>query len=249
MNTNLAANAQQGSGSENVSLASHPDLKKPVVTLKCCCCGGATLGRQFHNQDTGFGLGACCVDFVKPRTEDMARTYGAEGIHFNVDPAIQVREAGNNGEWSTWHISQNLTDRWGGFNYHNAAAKPLEPLEDSPELLERLRSQMWDEITFVTRKDGQFGILFEVEFCSRESEEGIYDMTDDWYKRLPAHSEAVARLLRGLEAIAPQYPGVCFAVPRESEIVEDRPAAWAFVPDGLLTDETRMRLGSLLLEL
>ncbi len=70
--------------------------------------------------------------------------------------------------------------------------------------------------------------------------------------RMPSDAaarEAVARLLRGLEAIAPQYPGVCFAVPRESEIVEDRPAAWAFVPDGLLTDETRMRLGSLLLEL
>lgn len=100
------------------------------------------------------------------------------------NPAIQVREAGNNGEWSTWHISQNLTDRWGGFNYHNAAAKPLEPLEDSPELLERLRSQMWDEITFVTRKDGQ------PEFCSRSSsacgkaKRYIHDMTDDWYKRL-----------------------------------------------------------------
>lgn len=52
--------------------------------LICCCCGGITMGRQFHNQDRGYGLGSCCVDFVKPREEDMERTYGIEGIHYFV---------------------------------------------------------------------------------------------------------------------------------------------------------------------
>lgn len=40
----------------------HPDTAKPIKTLRCCCCGGYSEGRQFHNQDTGYGLGACCVD-------------------------------------------------------------------------------------------------------------------------------------------------------------------------------------------
>jgi len=35
----------------------HPDIVKPVRRLVCCCCGGSITGRQFHNQDTGHGLG------------------------------------------------------------------------------------------------------------------------------------------------------------------------------------------------
>jgi hypothetical protein len=54
----------------------------PLRRLICCCCGAATTGRQFHNQDRGYGLGSCCVEFVKPRTDDMERTYGKEGVHY-----------------------------------------------------------------------------------------------------------------------------------------------------------------------
>lgn len=64
----------------------HPDIDKPIQTLKCCCCGGYTKGRQFHNQDTGFGLGFCCLRFVKSRCEDVERTYGVLGIHY-MDPS------------------------------------------------------------------------------------------------------------------------------------------------------------------
>lgn len=64
----------------------HPDIDKPIQTLKCCCCGGYTKGRQFHNQDTGFGLGFCCLQFVQSRCEDVERTYGVLGIHY-MDPS------------------------------------------------------------------------------------------------------------------------------------------------------------------
>lgn len=64
--------------------ARHPDADKPIRTLQCCCCGGYTRGRQFYNQDTGHGLGDCCVDFVTPRTEDMERTYGVPGVHYRI---------------------------------------------------------------------------------------------------------------------------------------------------------------------
>ena len=60
----------------------HPDASQKVVILKCCCCGGFTRGRQFSNQDLGFGLGACCVEFVRPRVDDMEATYGVLGVHY-----------------------------------------------------------------------------------------------------------------------------------------------------------------------
>ncbi len=71
----------------------HPDIAKPVRGLICCCCGGRISGRQFHNQDTGYGLGDCCVEFVKPRTENMERTYGIEGVHYRLDHEDHGREA------------------------------------------------------------------------------------------------------------------------------------------------------------
>lgn len=61
---------------------SHPDLTKPVRGLTCTCCGSAFKGRQFHNQDTGYGLGDCCVEYVRPRVDDVERTYGVAGVHY-----------------------------------------------------------------------------------------------------------------------------------------------------------------------
>lgn len=227
----------------------HPDTAKPIETLRCCCCCGDTEGRQFHNQDTGFGLGACCVEPVKPRVEDMARTYGIEGVHYKLDPEIKVREPAGNGEWSTWRISQNLTDRWGDINRYDEANKPLALLDGTPGLLEQLTAQMCDEITFVARKDGQFGLLFEIEFCSLESEKETCDNSDEWYQTLKPHAQIVSTLLAGLKSLTPQYPGVSFAVPDESEVVDDRPAVWAFVPDSLLTEHQRHALSHALLSL
>lgn len=165
------------------------------------------------------------------------------------DPVAKVRIPGSGGEWSEWKISQNLTDRWGEINDYSREKKPLELLEQDTELLERLRSQMWDEATFVARKDGRFGILFEVEFCSRESEESEKDHDPYWYSTLRPHDQVVKVLLADLAELAREYPGVEFAVPSESEIIDDRPAAWAFVADGLLDDKKRAQLGLAMLSL
>lgn len=62
----------------------HPDRSQPIVRLRCCCCGASFRGRQFHNQDVGFGLGDCCVEFVSARVADVAATYGIPGVHFRV---------------------------------------------------------------------------------------------------------------------------------------------------------------------
>lgn len=231
----------------------HPDLAKPIRTLRCTCCGQHTQGRQFHNQDTGFGLGDCCHDYVKPRVEDMERTYGIHGVHYKLDPVALVREVGQNlaDPQVEWRISQNLTDRWGDINRHDEASKPLALLEGNPELLERLRDQMWDEITFVVRMDGQFGLLYEVEYCSRESEQHCdpEEQTSDWFKNLRPQAVVEQTLLKGMEPLAQQFPGVKFGVPEVKWIIDDRPAAWAFVPDGLLDEQQRETLGKALLAL
>jgi hypothetical protein len=65
----------------------------PVRRLYCCCCGGNFQGRQFHNQDTGYGMGPCCADQVlkhrpfgqEPMSlEEFQRTYGIAGVNFDV---------------------------------------------------------------------------------------------------------------------------------------------------------------------
>jgi hypothetical protein len=166
------------------------------------------------------------------------------------DPTVRVQLVSADGAWAEWNLSHNLTDRWGELNYYNEANKPLELLSDNAELHERLVGQMWDEATFVVRKDGQFGILFEAEFCSLESEEGQKDQySPEFFAKLKPHDEAVKLLIEGMKPLVDKYPGVLFAVPEPSEVINDRPAAWAFVPDGHLTPELRDELGHALLAL
>jgi hypothetical protein len=64
----------------------HPDMKKQVRSLTCCCCGERTRGRQFFNRDTGFGLCVECVPRChKGETEkSFARCYGVRGVHYGV---------------------------------------------------------------------------------------------------------------------------------------------------------------------
>lgn len=165
------------------------------------------------------------------------------------DPVVRVRPVGQSEEWGKWNITQNLTDRWGELNYHDAANKPLGLLESDHPLLERLRAQMWDELTFVVRKDGQFGILFEAEFCSRESEAQDQQCDSAWYASLKPYSEVVKALLDGMAPLMEKFPGVQFAVPDQTQVINGRPAAWAFVADGLLSDVQRAELGQALLSL
>lgn len=163
------------------------------------------------------------------------------------DPEIFVTLGGSPNDWSVWRISQNLTDRWGELNYHNGENKPLEPLEKDEVLLERLRSQMWDEMTFIVRKDGQYGILFECEYVSRESEASMGDGNE--YDQLSPHSEMIKLLDAGICELSGLFPGVEFSIPDEDEIVNGRPAIWAFVKDGLLNAQGCDRLGRLMLQI
>ena len=60
--------------------------KPKYKQLKCCCCGGSAYGEQFWNQDTGYGLGDCCVETVSQNTtqEWVEQAYGKAGINYLV---------------------------------------------------------------------------------------------------------------------------------------------------------------------
>jgi len=66
----------------------------PIRRLTCCCCGASTIGRQWWNRDTGFGLCADCIPFVHnaQTAADMVSSYGEHGIHYDLQPTTTREE-------------------------------------------------------------------------------------------------------------------------------------------------------------
>lgn len=154
-----------------------------------------------------------------------------------VDPDVAVATPSEPAFGAVWQISQTLTDRNGEIEPDRNPSLRTE-LESTPGLLDRLRGQMFDEITFVSRKGGQYGVLFEVECTSAES---------DHDQAQASYTEVVQRLLAQAETLGAEFPKVMFAVPNDHETFDGRPAIWGFAPDGALTPEERDRLGNRLL--
>jgi hypothetical protein len=147
---------------------------------------------------------------------------------------VKVRLAKDEGLWATWNFHDGLTTRFGELNWQLDNKQLVEQLANNPCLFERLVGQMWDEMTFIAWKDGEFGILYEVEYMSCESE--AREGGTQFDGALMPHEEVIAGLLRALEKLAQAFPEVTFAVPSEEEVIYGRPAAWAFAPDGALLD-------------
>lgn len=60
---------------------------KPIKTLICSCCGQHTKGRQWWNQDTGYGMCSKCIESVEKHRnyqdrEYLKQTYGIENVHY-----------------------------------------------------------------------------------------------------------------------------------------------------------------------
>ena len=63
---------------------------KRIRNMRCCCCGGCYRGRQWWNQDCGYGLGDCCATKrfgIKPGDGESS-CYGVPGIHFLIDEPV-----------------------------------------------------------------------------------------------------------------------------------------------------------------
>lgn len=54
--------------------------------MTCCCCGDyAGRFEQWHNRDSGYGICATCVDWLRNEgtTEECIKDlYGVEGVNF-----------------------------------------------------------------------------------------------------------------------------------------------------------------------
>ena len=60
---------------------------KPVRSLQCCCCSQETLGRQWWNRDTGYGLCDKCCIFMENNAgekENMKENFGIKGVHYAI---------------------------------------------------------------------------------------------------------------------------------------------------------------------
>lgn len=185
-------------------------------------------------------------DYTIERAEEEGVLTGDD--MFFIGQAIPVTLP--SGQASTWNIEQNLTDRWGEFNDYNSREKAgLELLQlDTPlynKLLEMMPMEY--EMAFMVRKDQKLGILFEAEFCSVESEE--VSGNDHAEGELEHHDNVVGSLLHGLKNLKSSYPNVEFCVPDASQVVNDRPAVWAFFLPDTLSKEQRNELAEALYEL
>lgn len=150
-----------------------------------------------------------------------------------------------NGKPAIWNIEQNLSTREGELNDAHADEKPgLSLLMMDTELYERLCAQMWDETTFIVRKDGEFGLLFEAEYMSQESDAGDEDVAN--YK---PRDQVIASLAEQLALLETQYPQVQFCVPDPTQIFYERPAVWGFYKLDALTQDEREVLGLKLITL
>ncbi len=60
------------------------ERSQPIKWLSCTCCGESYQGRNWWNQEPGYGLGDCCVKFCGASTTPGAVSdcYGVTGIHF-----------------------------------------------------------------------------------------------------------------------------------------------------------------------
>lgn len=194
---------------------------------------------QVNNGDTSEGYWGWLASEAMGRDE-------AETLEAACTTPSPVKVTAPNGDVTTWNIELNLSDRWGDLNWYCSGSKPgLAILHLDAPLLESLQSQMAEEITFISRKDNEFGLLFEVEYCSRESESSH----DPDNESLKPHAEIKETLLKGLRALENKFPMVQFAYPDEAHIVNDRPAVWGFVKNGALTNAQARELASAMLEL
>lgn len=75
------------------------ERNKPIKRLSCACCGTLFRGRQWFNQDTGYGLCDRCVRFVGASPEEGVEdeSYGVAGIHFLIPELKSTNEQESNG--------------------------------------------------------------------------------------------------------------------------------------------------------
>jgi len=65
------------------------ERRKPIKWMTCTCCGESYQGRDWWDQEPGYGLGDCCVQYCQanPTPGAESECYGVAGIHFLIPQA------------------------------------------------------------------------------------------------------------------------------------------------------------------
>lgn len=208
---------------------------KPIQTSTLLECAEGEPRHHFLGDAPFFGYGV---------RETIEGIHAEHEIKFEVakdasnEPPqkIMVRTPESPDEDIEWDIHPGLSDRWGNL-IEESDPELVRQLQAQPELLETLRSEWIDEITFIAHKDGKFGLLAELELCSIESESRFEDDTN-WKPRKTLEEE----LIKNLAIFKAKFPKCEFASPDPSNIVQERNALWAFFEVGTMTTDERKEL-------
>lgn len=173
----------------------------------------------------------------------------AYAVLTDLDPEVLVQLPGTGKANTTWNISAYLSTSCGALNVSQSRLPAYAELEEDFALLERLRAQRWEEVTFIARKDGVYGLLYELEFVSRESADADFHEDVDYIASLKPQKQVEKELSAGLAVLSGRFAGVQFCIPDSSSAFLSRPTVWAFVPDGVLDADGRNALGNALLAL
>jgi hypothetical protein len=71
---------------ETIRAAAESPATDPPRSLECSCCGERTVGRQWYNRDTGYGLCPPCSERLwnKLPAVEMLSNYGVPGVHYAI---------------------------------------------------------------------------------------------------------------------------------------------------------------------
>lgn len=142
---------------------------------------------------------------------------------------VLVRTTASVGFDVKWDIIPWLSDCRGRLIIDRNSQEYLtaaKALANDQLLQKRLQNMMRKEVTCIAQKEGEFGILFEVEYLSAESAEAFAAFDDEY----PPEIEMFERLSGYAKQLEAKFPGQLFVVPEPAVIIHGRPALWTFVP-------------------
>jgi len=174
---------------------------------------------------------------MKNPTSPIEGSVQRPAVEYLKQAGIRVEVPG--GRSAVWDVIPGLSDRDGELEPRQIDALPLgAELLQQPAYVSRLREQMCGDLSFISYKDGEIGVLFETEIPVTGDEVfvGCNNLQD---------REVVEKALRlHMNVLSKDFPKVQFClVPQELAPME-RPGLWAWVKDGALSVREREALAN-----
>jgi hypothetical protein len=124
-----------------------------------------------------------------------------------------------------------LTSRFGELNEYPRAARELRK-PGVRRLVRSLMSKMWDEVTFVVKYRGRYGLLFEVELPVFEGDDPKRDVRRAWNgsEVVPTAKNVLAWIRRTYAPLAARYRHGEVIATQGKTVCLNRAAVRVFLP-------------------